>query len=179
MKVCVTGATGFVGAKLLEELSKMEEVEVVALSRKITPVMDGARKGNIEWRRCDGFNLLNVESVTKDCDVLIYLIHSMAPSTTISQGGFSEFDLYLADNFSYACAKNKVKRIIYLGGIIPEDVKNLSSHLKSRLEVEKALKGYGNNVTALRAGLVVGKDGSSFRILERLVNRLPIMLCPT
>ena len=68
--------------------------------------MDGARKGNIEWRRCDGFNLLNVESGSqKDCDVLIYLIHSMAPSTTISQGGFSEFDLYLADNFSYACKK--------------------------------------------------------------------------
>ena len=179
LKVLITGATGFIGARLLESLKDQEDLELIAISRKVSPIMDGAKKGNVTWRRCDGFNMLNVEDVTKDVDVIIYLIHSMAPPTTLSQGDFSDFDLYLADNFAYAAHKNKVKRIIYLSGLIPEGEGELSQHLKSRLEVENALAGYSNKLTTLRAGIIVGKNGSSFKILDRLVTRLPVLLCPT
>jgi uncharacterized protein YbjT (DUF2867 family) len=140
--------------------------------------MDNAKKNNVIWRRCNGFSLLDVETATQDVDILIYLIHSMMPSSTLSQGSFSDFDLYLADNFARAARKNNIKKIIYLSGIIPPK-EELSEHLRSRLEVEKVLAQYGNDLTVLRAGLIVGKNGSSFKILERLIKRLPLLICPT
>ena len=176
-RVCITGATGFVGSRLLDHLSKDSDIELVALSRHVPPVMDGAKKGNVTWRRCNGFSLIDVEKVTEGVDTLVYLIHSMLPATTLSQGSFAEFDLYLADNFARAARKNGVKNIIYLSGIIPTDT-NLSEHLSSRLEVEQALGQYGNTSISLRAGLIVGRRGSSFRILERLIRRIPILICP-
>jgi uncharacterized protein YbjT (DUF2867 family) len=178
LKVCLTGATGFIGSNLLAKLQQEENVEVVALSRKISPMMDGATKDGVTWRRCNGFSLLDVEKATEDVDILIYLIHSMLPSSALSQGSFSDFDLYLADNFARAAKKNNVKKIIYLSGLIPQDEK-LSKHLESRLEVERVLGQFGNDVTVLRSGLVVGPNGSSFRILEKLVKRLPVLICPS
>lgn len=178
MKVCLTGATGFIGQNLLESLKNRDDLEVIALSRRITPEMDNSKKGNVTWRRCNGFSMIDVEKAIEGSDILIYLIHSMLPSTSLSQGSFADFDVYLADNFARAARKVGVKKIIYLGGIIPPS-KNLSPHLESRKEVEDVLSQYGNNLTALRAGLIVGKNGSSFKILERLINRLPILLCPS
>lgn len=178
LKVCLTGATGFIGKNLLKILSGNKNLEVIALSRTVSPLMDGAKKDNVIWRRCNGFSLPEVEKATKDADVLIYLIHSMMPSTALTQGTFSDFDLYLADNFSRAASKNKIKKIIYLSGIIP-DCKDLSEHLLSRLEVEKTLSQLGNDVTVLRAGLIIGPSGSSFSILEKLTKRLPFMICPS
>lgn len=177
LRICVTGATGFVGQNLIELLSTQDDLEIVALSRKVSYQMDNSQKGNIIWRRCNGFSLIDVEKATKDVDVLIYLIHSMLPTSALSQGDFPDFDLYLADNFARAAATNKIKKIIYLSGLIPPAEK-LSEHLKSRLEVESALSQYGNDVSVLRAGLVVGENGSSFKILERLIKRLPVLICP-
>lgn len=175
--VCVTGATGFVGKNLIKVLENRPEYEVVALSRKVSPQMDGAKKANVTWRHCNGFSQYDVDAALKGTDVLIYLIHSMIPSTALSQGDFEDFDLYLADSFARAAAKNGVKKIIYLGGLIP-DTKELSRHLVSRLEVETTLAQFGNKVTALRAGLIVGRNGSSFRIVERLIERLPALILP-
>ena len=181
MKICVTGATGFIGKNLLLHLRKREDIDIIALSRKITSQLDGAKKDNATWRSCNGFSMIEAEKVTRDADVLIYLIHSMLPPVSLSQGNFRDYDLYLADNFARACAKNKVKKIIYISGLIPDNVtrENLSDHLKSRSEIESTLGQYGTEVTTLRAGLIVGKDGSSFKILERLVNRLPFFICPS
>ncbi|MCT4641580.1 MAG: NAD(P)H-binding protein [Bacteriovoracaceae bacterium] len=178
LKICIAGATGFIGKNLIAQLEQKEDIEIIALSRRISHEMDGAKKGNVTWRRCNGFSMIDVEEVTKDVDILIYLIHSMLPSSSLTQGGFSCFDLYLADNFSRACHKNNVKKIIYLSGIIPKDGAKLSNHLKSRLEVEKILSLYNNDTCSLRAGLIIGKGGSSFKILEKLVKRLPILICP-
>ena len=178
IKVCLTGATGFVGRNLLDFLADHPDIEITAISRKITPQLEGAKKKNVTWKHCNGFSMIEAEKVTEGVDVLIYLIHSMLPPVSLSQGSFSEYDLYLADNFARAASKNKVKRIIYLSGLSPDEL-NLSDHLKSRMEVEKVLASYGNNVCTLRAGLIVGKNGSSFRILERLVTRLPFFICPS
>lgn len=177
-RICLTGATGFVGKNLLNHLSERTDVEVVALSRRLSPELNEAKKGNVTWRRCDGFSLIDTEAATKETDILIYLIHSMLPSASLSQGSFSDFDMYLADNFARAAKSNGIKKIIYLGGLIP-DQSQLSLHLQSRLEVEQVLRGYGADLTTLRAGLIVGRNGSSFRILERLVRRLPLSICPS
>lgn len=179
MKIAIAGATGFIGRNLLLTLKGNAQIELVALSRRLDPLMHNAVKDNILWRKCDGFNLSEVIEATKNCDLLIYLIHSMLPTASLVQGEFEDFDVVVADNFARAVSINNVKSIIYLGGLIPDFKMNkLSKHLASRLEVEDILKQYQNNLTTIRAGLVIGNNGSSYIILERLINRLPILLCP-
>ena len=167
-RVVVAGASGFVGRALVGRLA--EHFEVIALSRSPRQSTDG-----VTWVQADLFSLLDCERAMEGADVVIYLVHSMQPSARLTQGRFADMDLILADNVARA-AKNAA-RIIYLGGLIP-DGEHLSAHLHSRMEVEHALAGHGTPVTTLRAGLVIGSGGSSFRILRRLVERLPVMLCP-
>jgi hypothetical protein len=123
------------------------------------------------------FSLLQIEDALTGADLAIYLVHSMLPTAKLTQGSFADSDLLLADNFARAAKKCNVKRVLYLGGLIPEH-ENLSRHLQSRLEVEQALASQGVPVTTLRSGLILGARGSSFQILYLLVRRLPIMLCP-
>lgn len=170
MKIVVAGASGFVGRKLIERLSQQHQVIALSRSRKKSI-------SNIEWRQCDLFSLLDVEKALEGADLAVYLVHSMLPSARLVQGNFEDFDFVLADNFARAAKKNKLKKIIYLGGIIPDEEK-LSPHLESRLEVENLLESSGIATIALRAGLIIGPGGSSFRIMQNLVRRLPVMLCP-
>jgi hypothetical protein len=102
----------------------------------------------------------------------------MLPSASLSQGTFYDFDLIMADNFIRAGKKHQLKHIIYLGGMIPPN-EELSWHLKSRLEVESTFRNSGIKTTVVRAGLIIGPHGSSFTILQKLIERLPIMICPT
>jgi uncharacterized protein YbjT (DUF2867 family) len=101
----------------------------------------------------------------------------MLPSAQLTQGSFQDLDLLVADNFARAAKKRGLKQIIYLGGIIPPN-QELSSHLKSRMEVETSLASHSVPLTTLRAGMVLGGDGSSMNIMVRLVRRLPVMICP-
>ncbi|WP_348536757.1 hypothetical protein [Paenibacillus polymyxa] len=89
-------------------------------------------------------------------------------------------DVILAEHFARAARNNGVKQIVYLSGILPEHTSEdeLSRHLRSRLEVERVLKSFGVPVTTIRAGLIVGPQGSSFPILVKLVRRLPVMILP-
>jgi uncharacterized protein YbjT (DUF2867 family) len=93
------------------------------------------------------------------------------------QGSFHDTDLLLADNFATACGHHGVKRIVYLGGLVP-DTGYVSPHLSSRREVEEVLGETGIPVTVLRAGMIVGPGGSSFEILRTLVRKLPVMVLP-
>ena len=170
MRIVVAGASGFVGKHLIDILKK--DHQVVGLSRRTRSSSDG-----VEWVQCDLFSLLDIEKTLSGADVAIYLVHSMLPSARLTQGSFRDFDMILADNFSRAAKGAKVKHIIYLSGIIPPDAL-LSEHLQSRLEVENILKSSGVPTTSLRAGLIIGPGGSSFEMMLRLVQRLPMMLCP-
>lgn len=174
-KIAIAGATGFVGQYLIEDLLKHTGHQVVALSRSSKKSIAPQR---LEWRQCDLFSLLDIENALVDCDVGIYLVHSMLPSAHLVQGDFEDFDLLLADNFARAAKKHGLKQIIYLGGIIPEK-KLLSRHLQSRLEVEQALAASGVGLCSLRAGIIIGAGGSSFRMMQNLVKRLPLLVCPS
>ncbi len=171
VKVAVAGGTGFVGMALIQKLAL--RYDVVGLGRNLPKKsIEG-----VEWKKTDFLSLIDAEEALKDVEIAYYLIHSMMPSARLSQGRFQDFDLIAADNFARSAHKTKVKQIIYLGGLIPED-DELSDHLQSRLEVEHALTAYGTPVTILRASMVVGPSGSSFVIMKKLVERLPVMLCP-
>lgn len=178
MQVAVAGATGFVGRSLCARLATRHPVR--ALGRRVSDAsrVEEASAG-LGWRRCDLFSLRQVEEALDGVDLAYYLVHSMMPNARLTQASFEDLDLLLADNFGRAAARAGVGRIVYLGGLVPhEEPENLSQHLRSRLEVERALGAFGVPVTSIRAGLVVGARGSSLEVLVRLVKRLPLMICP-
>src|SRR5690606_19576051 len=129
------------------------------------------------WVQADLFSLLEVERALEGADVALYLVHSMIASAELTQGSFADFDLILADNFARAAKSRGVRHILYVGGLIPEG-ERLSRHLESRLEVEQTLRAQGVPVTALRASIIIGPAGSSLRMVENLVRRLPVMITP-
>jgi len=176
-QIVIAGASGFIGKNLIAALRNHPHYQIRALSRKTH--ISNQKQDNIEWKKCDGFNYEEVLQATKDCDILIYLIHSMLPTAGFIQGGFEDFDLIMADNFSRAVKTNNISYTIYLSGLIPKlPIQELSKHLRSRLEVEHVLSQFNNATTTLRAGLIIGNNGSSYKILEKLIKRLPILLCP-
>jgi uncharacterized protein YbjT (DUF2867 family) len=169
----IAGASGFIGRALIDRLLADPNCEVVALSRRPQVSVHS----RLHWRQCDLFSMKQLAEAMAGCDRAFYLVHSMLPTAALDQGSFYDFDLILADNFA-RCAKSAgVGHVIYLGGMIPDDGE-LSWHLRSRLEVETVLRQSGIPCTVLRAGLILGRGGSSFDILMKLVKRLPWMVCP-
>lgn len=174
--VAITGASGYIGSNLLRALAP--DHKIIALYRGSPPVIEGICEGaEIEWREVDFFSMSSSVNAMKGVDYAFYLIHSMLPTTRLFQGNFADTDLLLADNFVRACSKNKVKQIIYLGGLVPVGDRS-SHHLVSREEVEGVLKSSTIPYTLFRASMVVGKGGSSFEIMRHLVLNLPVMLLP-
>lgn len=168
----ITGASGFIGGALVKRLSP--RMRVAGLSRSHAPGVDA---DGVEWRKADLFSLAQTRAALAGARYVIYLVHSMKPSARLTQARFEDLDLLMADNMARAAREVGAEQIIFLGGLVPE-TSGLSRHLRSRLEVERALSAYGVPVTALRAALVVGPHASSLPILVRLVQRLPVMLTP-
>ena len=116
-------------------------------------------------------------------DIVFYLIHSMEGSSK-DWRKFAERDRIAAENFARAATECNVKRIIFLGGLVPdrnEQIKKqeeLSEHMKSRIEVGEILKTSSAKVTIFRAAIILGQGGGSFQMLQYLVERLPLMITP-
>ena len=170
-KVVIAGASGYIGDNLLKKLKG--KADLFGLSRS-----EKENTKSVTWRSCDLFSLSDAEDALEGADIAVYLVHSMVPSAKLTQATFQDMDVVIADNFARAAKHHNVKEIIYLSGIIPDGDEDLSRHLSSRLEVERILRAYGTPVTAIRAGLIVGPNGSSFPILAKLVQRLPAMILP-
>ena len=176
MKILVAGASGYIGQALIAKLlATQSDLKIIALSREAKVSNDP----RVEWTACDLFSLKSLEqAVPRDIDVAYYLVHSMGPTAQMDQGSFADYDLILADNFARVLKPLNVRHVVYLGGLVPEH-KELSLHLRSRLEVEMTFDEARLPLTVFRAGLIVGEHGSSFQILSKLVDRLPIMVCPS
>jgi uncharacterized protein YbjT (DUF2867 family) len=166
----VTGATGYVGGRLLRRLAQ-EGRPVRALARRPEAVepLEG-----VEAVRGDLLDSAGLDHALDGCHTTYYLVHSMEPSTNGSE--FADRDRRAAEAFAAAAARAGLDRIVYLGGIEPSGAG--SSHLRSRLEVEEMLLGAVPRSTALRASIVVGAGSSSFRVLVRLVERLRVLPMP-
>ncbi len=169
MNITIAGGTGFIGSHLLERLKHLHEIKVLTRSKKES-------ENNIIFEQTDLFSLGSTKKGLANTDIAIYLVHSMVPATGFFQGNFQDTDLILIDNFVKACKVNNVKKILYVGGIIPEG--KISHHLKSRKEVEDVILYSEIPSTILRAGMVVGDGGSSFEILKNLCSNLPAMILP-
>lgn len=174
--VAVSGASGFVGSHLRQALT--DAFRFRALTRSANVLEANPATSTTTWRHCDLYSLPQVTEALEGCDIGIYLVHSMAPSSRLMQGNFADTDLLLADNFVRAAEAAGVRHIVYLSGLMPPEGDGLSPHLRSRLEVETVLRSRSVPVTVLRAGLIFGPGGSSFSMLVNLVRRLPVMILP-
>lgn len=172
-KVAIAGASGFIGRWFMEKYC--DTYDIIALSRS---EVSTEAQTSIEWRKVDLYSLGSTREALAGADYALYLVHSMAPSTRLNQSTFEDTDLLLADNFARAAQAVSLKQIVFIGGIIPTNTSNLSRHLRSRLETENTLASRKVPVTTLRAGIVIGPGGSSFQIVKKLTERLPVMACP-
>ncbi len=171
-KVLVTGATGFVGKRLIFRLLEQGH-EVYALCR-----IEGTRVLEKEQERLhylwgDLKNPETLQHFPKDISVAYYLVHSLAEIVT----DLTEVETLAAENFVKGLKKTDVKQIIYLSGII-NDEKKLSPHLHSRLKVEEVLKKSGTPFTILRASIIIGAGSASFELIRDLCEKLPFMIAP-
>jgi uncharacterized protein YbjT (DUF2867 family) len=168
MRTLVTGITGYVGGALAPRLLA-EGHDVRGLAR------DPARCTNddIPCLRGDAVTGAGLDEALEGVDVAYYLIHSMETDDV----DFATRELRSADNFAAAAERAGVRRIVYLGGPVPEDAP-VSPHLASRLAVEEALLGAVPDSVALRASVVIGARSRSFRFLVRLVERMPVVVLP-
>ena len=171
--IAIAGATGFIGKWFIKTYKN--KFNIIGLSRN---QVEPNYKSEISWRQVDLYSISSTTDALKNVDIGIYLVHSMQPTTRMNQGSFEDTDLLLADNFCRAATTCKLEQIIYLGGILPKDGFKMSKHLKSRFEVEKILGSRSTPLTSIRAGIIIGPDGSSFKIVQKLVENLPLMACP-
>jgi len=168
MNVLITGITGYIGSLLAPRLAR-EGHSVRGLSRR-----PEALKSEFPVLAGDAVTGAGLEQALDGVDVAYFLIHSMEPS---ADGSFAVRDRRAAENFARAAQAAGTRRIVYLGGLIPSGGPR-STHLASRLEVERTLLGATSSSVALRASIVIGARSRPFRFLVRLVERLPVVPLP-
>ncbi len=170
MKIAVTGASGYIGSRLVPQLIDAGH-EVVCLARTPGKLDDRSWRRAVEVRACNVLDPDQVATALQGCDAAYYLVHSMG-----SRRDFAAADRAAATNFSAGAARNDLKRIVYLGGLGSDD--QLSSHLDSRQEVGAILADGATPVTELRAAVVIGSGSVSFEMLRYLTEVLPVMTTP-
>jgi uncharacterized protein YbjT (DUF2867 family) len=172
MQTLVTGVSGYVGAALAERLRRDgHRVRGFARSRARASAAGVALDDLVLGDATTGVGL---DAALDGVDVAYYLIHSMEGAAA---GAFADTERRSAEAFARAAAAAGLRRVVYVGGIVPRDAP-LSRHLGSRLAVEGALLGAVPEGIALRASIVVGARSRSFRFLVRLIERMPVMALP-
>lgn len=169
--ILVTGATGFIGSRLISFLSS-SGYAIKGMSRK--KLQDS---NNVKYVQADVFDVDQLEKTMSGIDVAYYLLHSMEGSSQ-KWKEFASRERIQAQNFLNAARKANVKRIIYLGGLVNDSLE-LSPHMKSRKEVGEILASGNIPVTQLRASLIIGAQGGSYAMLRYLVERLTVMVTPS
>ena len=169
MRTLVTGVSGYVGGELAGRLRE-DGLFVRGFARdpaRVTVALDELVTGDV----ATGAGL---DAALDGIDVAYYLIHSMEGAAA---GAFAERERDAARAFAAAATAAGLRRVVYLGGLVPRDAP-LSRHLGSRLAVEEALLDAVPEGIALRASIVIGARSRSFRFLVRLVERLPVLALP-
>ncbi|MCZ4695017.1 DUF2867 domain-containing protein [Ancylomarina euxinus] len=171
MKILLTGATGYIGKRLLPILIENGHRVVCCVRdlKRFTPPQ--SLLPHIEVIQVDLLDSASLARIPKDIDAAYYLVHSMSSSSD-----YEILEKKSASNFRQAIELTQALQVIYLSGIINESI--LSKHLKSRQNVELELSKGKYNLTTLRAGIIIGSGSASFEIIRDLVEKLPIMITP-
>jgi len=172
MKILLTGATGYVGKRLLPILASQGHDVVCCVRDKNRFYIPEEFRKNVQIIEVDFLQKETLEKIPKDIHAAFYLIHSMSGSDT----NYDELESISATNFVGALNKTLAQQIVYLSGIVND--KSLSKHLSSRKNVENILAKSTVPLTTLRAGIIVGSGSASFEIIRDLVNKLPVMITP-
>lgn len=168
--ILLTGATGYVGGRLLS-LLQQRGVSVRCVTRRPEALRDRV-SGTTEVVPGDVFEPLSLIPAFEGIETAYYFVHSMGDHCD-----FESQDRIAAENFAKAATHAGVRRIVYLGGLGSPDEK-LSKHLRSRQETGNILRAHHSRVIEFRASIVIGSGSLSFEMIRALVERLPIMICP-
>lgn len=171
MDVLVSGATGFVGSRLVPALLDANH-DVTVLTRDADGYSGPEEVSVVEDDILESDDL---RQAFENSSVAYYLVHSLE-----SGMDFAERDRKMAANFAETASESGIERVIYLGGLGEEDGESeeLSKHLRSRREVEKILEGGDYALTTLRAAIIIGNGSASFEMVRQLAARLPVMVTP-
>ncbi|MDH2427254.1 SDR family oxidoreductase [Sphaerisporangium sp. TRM90804] len=176
----VTGATGYIGGRLVPELLGAGH-DVRCMARSAARLRDQAWKDRVEIVEADATDAERTRAALEGVDVAYYLIHTMAAGAD-----FAERDRRAATTFAAAARRAGVRRIVYLGGLTPGRAGGAgerasgepSAHMRSRAEVERILLDSGVPTVAFRASVIIGSGSVSFEMLRYLTERLPAMTTP-
>ncbi len=165
----VFGASGYIGTNLVPFLLA-EGVRVRATSRNVE-VLEARGWAGVETLAADALDPASLDRALDGIDTAYYLVHSMAAGKN-----FPSIDTSAAQNFADAAARHDVRRVVYLGGLIPESPR--STHLQSRRQTGDILRAGSVPVTEIRAGMIVGPGSAAWEVIRDLVNYLPVMVTP-
>ena len=172
MKILLTGATGYIGKRLLPILIAQGH-DIICCVRDINRFFVPIQyKDKITVVEVDFLKKETLSTIPVDIDAVYYLIHSMSSSAD----NYDQLEKTSAENFVSRINQTKAQQVIYLSGIINDN--SLSKHLSSRKKVEEILTTGTYAMTTLRAGIIVGSGSASFEIIRDLINKLPIMITP-
>jgi uncharacterized protein YbjT (DUF2867 family) len=169
-RILLTGATGYVGGRLLPLLEQAGH-QVRCLARRPEALRSRVAR-ETEVVAGDVLDAASLTPALAGIEVAYYLVHAMG-----SRGGFEAEDRQAAQHFADAARQAGVRRIIYLGGL-GDSRQPLSSHLRSRQEVGELLRTSGVPVIEFRAAVIIGAGSLSFELIRALVERLPVMITP-
>lgn len=172
MKILLTGATGYIGKRLLPILVAQSHQVICCVRDKNRFYCPEEFRKNVTVIEVDFLKIETLTAIPTDIDAAYYLIHSMSGS----DNNYDELERVSAENFVHRIDQTTAKHVIYLSGIVND--KSLSKHLSSRKQVEDVLNNGNFAMTTLRAGIIVGSGSASFEIIRDLVNKLPVMITP-
>lgn len=171
MQILLTGASGYIGRRLKHVLMKQSDIRLRLMVRNVHSISESAKE-ECETVQADVLEPQTLDDALAGIDVAYYLIHGL------NQANFKDLDRQSAQNFLDACIRQKVKTIIYLGGL--GNKQTGSEHLLSRIETGEILSSRPDAVHCIwfRAGVIIGSGSASFEIIRHLVQKLPIMITP-